>query len=400
VDGTVAWPGDGKVSGPGIRSLAAEGRTAVLLAAGNQPPQPAVTYTPSSRSVVQSKRSRLTGLLYDEQLSALLAASGTFRSTLATQQLLAELAAISLERPADPRHLLAVAPRGWNPDPRAVRSMQQALAAAPWVKLQTFAELRRSPVGPARNTPVYQRSAAAAELPPGHISAGLALNRRLTTLAPTLDPADPVLDPLRRQVVSLLSVIWRRDRDELAAARQPVTREVLGLMDGVRLLVGDKQKVFTARAAPIPVSVRNSTAYPLSVVVQMRPLSGQLTMTRKVKVTVPPRTRQQVLIPSRAVAGGDVLVEGRLLSPAGRPLGAVSEFLVKVRPDWETWAITGMGSLLGLLLVLGLLRSWRRGRSRVRPQPPPDADDLAIQRDPLTGPIPLVTTPQQPGENS
>jgi hypothetical protein len=51
--------------------------------------------------------------------------------------------------------------------------------------------------------------------------------------------------------------------------------------------------------------------------------------------------------------------------------------VVRVRREWETRGIIGIGTLLALLLAVGLLRGVRRDRTRVRPEDVPDVDDLA-----------------------
>jgi hypothetical protein len=361
IDATLALPADGRINAVATRNLIRLKRTTVVLAADAQRPSPELDYTPTGRSTIHSSTGSLAGLLYDEQLSALISASAS-RTPAATQTLLAQLAAITMEQPGTSRHVLAVTPRTWNPDPTAVRTMMNALGSAPWISLRGISELQDAS-GPPRTAPIYHQAQAKAELPIGSISAAQVLDRGLTTFAPILVDQAPV-QPLRERVASLLSVAWRKDRNDLVQARIDVADDVNGLVGGVRL--GTSNYLFTARENKIPVTVLNKTNYQVHVIVRLKPRSGQLTFGDKVPVTVEAGKSTQVRVDAHAVASGNVVVEGKLLSPTGVALGPAVNFTVRVRPDWERWGMIVIGSLLGFLLVIGLLRGLRKNRTRNR----------------------------------
>jgi Family of unknown function (DUF6049) len=380
LDTTVAWPGDGKASTAALSALSRSGRTAVLLASGNQRPDPVVDYTPTGHSELRGSAGKtLDGLLYDEQLSTLATASGGTQAALNTQTLLAQLAAITMERPGDTRQVLAVMPRTWSPDPAGVQAMMTALHSAPWVSLSGLSTLRKA-TGPPRANPTYQKTAAKAQLPLGAITGALALSRDLDTFSSALTNPGPVLQPLQEQVASLLSVAWRSRREQLSTARQQVANNVDDLVDGVRLLVGAKKKLFTARKAPIQVTVENDTNYPVQVIVRLKPQSGQLTFEPHKVFTAPPNQQTTVPINARAIANGNVVVEAVLLSQDGKALGASHTFIVRVRPNWESRGMVVVGGFLGVLFIVGLLRGIRRRRPRVPPEAVPDVDDQAARR--------------------
>ena len=377
LDTTIAWPADGQISRATTRTLLKTRRTAVILDAGTQKPTPALTYTPTGHSTVRSGSDSLTGLLYDEQLSKLLG-SDTAQTPAATQTMLAQLAAITMEQPDTARHVLAVTPRTWDPNPAAVQTMMNALGSAGWINLQGLSELRDAS-GPPRGVPVYRRSAAARELPIGIISGAIVLDRGLKNFAPIF--ADPnIVQPYRERVMSLLSVAWRQNRDDLVPARQDVSKNVDSLTGGVQLVTNSA--IFTARKSPIPVTVVNTTPYPVTVLVRLRPQTGQLAFDKPIPVTVAANTRTPVLPLARAVASGNVVVEAKLLTVDGVALGPGKTFTVKVRPEWEGWGLIVIGSILGLMLILGLLRGIRRNRTRVRIpiEAVPDVDEIATQK--------------------
>jgi hypothetical protein len=381
LDTTVAWPGDGRVNSAGITALRRTGLSAVLLPSSSQVPSPAVDYTPSGHSVVKSKSKRtLTGLLYDEDLSGLFTGGGSIATgTVDAQTLLAELAAISLERPDDTRRVLAVAPRTWNPSPAATSAMMTALHDAPWVSMVGISSLRKAE-SPPRAGLSFPAPAANSLLPVGQMTGALAASRNLDVFAPVLKDPDTVLQPLREQIASLLSVAWRNNRTQMSSQRQAVATNVSKLTTGVQLLSGGSYFT-TARSPQIPLTVNNETDYPVHVIVRLRPQSAQLRILKQIVQDVPAHSRTPVLVPTRSIANGDVVVEGKLLSSTNLALGPSIDFSVRMRPNWESRGMVGAVSVLGLLLVVGLLRSFRRRR---RPRVPldtvPDVDELATQR--------------------
>jgi hypothetical protein len=379
---TLAWPADGRANAATIRGLVKLKRTSVVLAGNSQQPDPKLDYTPTGRSTVSSSDRNLIGLVADQQLSSLISSSAK-QTPAATQTLLAQLAAITMEQAGTDRHLLATLPRTWDPDPSAVKKMMHALGTAPWIRLSGVSELQEAS-GPPRGAPIYHKSAAKAELPPGTVSAAQVMDKSLSSFAPILVDQAPV-QPLRERIASLLSVAWRGDGDDTSVARKDVADEVSGLVSSVRLGTSSSY-IFTAQKNRIPVSVINDSPYEIRVVVYLKPLSVQLTIgdpKEKAKpITVGPGKTASIYLEAQAVSGGDVRVEGRLLGNTGVALGQVEQFTVRVRPNWESRAMIVVGSILGFLLVIGLLRSLRRNRTRARVpiEAVPDLDEAATQR--------------------
>jgi hypothetical protein len=374
----IAWPAGGEVDAATLAALESAGRSAVILGSRTQPLVKPDDVTPTGRSTVVAGGGTLDGLLYDEQLSALFGATGGSRGAAATQQLVSELAAVTWELPSESRHLLAVVPRGWDPDPRGVHAAMTALRTTPWISLRTLQDLRATAPPAARVPPRYSPAATAAELPPAHVTTMFQLYRDTARFGPALLDPEPVVDPILVRCLMLVSAAWRRDRLDLGAARSPVAREVHDLVGGVHIVRGSSRPYFLASEASLPVYVANGTPYPVQVVVTLRPKSGGLVIDRPVEVQLDPNTRrQQVLVPTRALASGDVQIAASVRTPGGQVIGSERDLVIRVRREWETRGIIGVGTLLALLLAVGLLRGVRRDRTRVRPEDVPDVDDLA-----------------------
>nr|WP_269328634.1 DUF6049 family protein [Kineosporia babensis] len=379
----IVWPADGVVSNQAIDGLVETRHSSVILSAAQQQPAEELSYTPSGRSTLRSKQhdKEITGLLYDPQLSSLFEGSGQPGGAQSTQTMLATLAAISAEATPgqETRQLLAVAPRDWDPNPNEVRRLIAALEEVSWVELSSLKKLGAS-TAVDRKAHAYGKKAAGAELPKGNLSTALALDRDLKSIAPGLISNQDEVQRLEQRITSLLSFAWRSDQQAQAEARSSVMEDVGAVSGGVQLLIGD-DKVFTARSAPIQVTVVNNTDYEFRGWVSFRARSGQLKVDAQPEpVTIAARHRQSFRVEARAIATGDVLVDATLIAGEGAEamkVGSAQTFEVKVRPNWESWGMIGMAVLLSLLLLVGLLRSFRRNRKR--PKVPlntiPDVDD-------------------------
>ena len=386
---TLALPADGAADPATIGMLAAAGRGTVVLAAGTQPTAKPLTYTPTGRSRLAVGPRTVDGLLYDEQLSKLVTAAGAAGSgsAPATQQLLAELAAITLERPSDVRHVLAVTPRAWNPDPPRMQALMRTLRSLPWVGVAGLSELLAADPVP-RVGPIEAPAARMAELPGPHVTTVEDLLHQANRFSPVLSDPESVIGPLRESLLSLASTAWRSDLAGLPTARAPVANAVTSLVRGVHIVRGSRIN-FIATTAALPVTVENDLPYPVHVVVVLKPRSGRLVVQHSVGVDLPANTRRQVRVPTRAVANGDVDVLAELRTSTDGSLDVERVLHVRVRRTWETGGIIAIGVVLAVLLAVGLLRGMRRERTRVPPESVPDVDDIATASGPPSGPISL-----------
>ncbi|GMA33074.1 hypothetical protein GCM10025875_30660 [Litorihabitans aurantiacus] len=67
-------------------------------------------------------------------------------------------------------------------------------------------------------------------------------------------------------------------------------------------------------------------------------------------------------VPMVAVANGRTRVDVSVTSPDGVVIGVGETFDLRVRAEWETVGTGIVAAALGLLLVVGLVRTVRRGR--------------------------------------
>ncbi len=394
----LAWPAGGLADQSTLDVLAARGAKNVVLADTAQPPTQQLNYTPAGRSTVPVSGSGtpLGGMLYDSTLSSELAATGGPSPTLATQQLLADLATISAERPSQPRSVLAVTPRDWNPSPAGVQATTRALHSAAWLQLGSLAAMVAQKAADLhRSHPAYPASARAAELPVAEVQAVSTAYAQLKQFAPALTQPQSVVPELELSCTSLLGQAWRGNSAEESIARQDLARRVASLYAGVNVLTGS-DILFLARAARLPVTLENQLDQPVRLILTLQPRSAKLLVRSGIVVTVEAHRRQQVYVPVRVLANGDVEVTAVLSAPGGQRLKSSDPILVRLHSDWENRGLAIAGGLLGILVVAGLVRGVRRGRTRIPPESVPDADEEVVARESRHRAPPPLPTPAPP----
>jgi hypothetical protein len=387
---SIAWPAEGRADLDTAKMLAASAWRGIVLTAGSQPPAPALPYTPTGRSdVARGDGSPLAGLLYDEGLSALLARLGMHglaapQVTLLQQRLLAELATITAERPDLPRHLLITAPRSWDPDPGVVEQVVQTLNDVPWAQLQSSdALLAERPTPGLAATPNYPRRLRAAELTKS-VTWAADHERQLAAFAPALTQPQLVLPDLQRRIISLVGSVWRgRTSDEIVRARAPVQNRLNGLFGAITVVPGSTLNLLS-HTAKIPVTVSNQLNQPVRVELVLRSRSALLLIWRTNPLTVGAHGTRNVTVPVKALGNLVTEVDASVWTVprgAGPISPAVAPLEVRVHSDWETIGLSAVGGLLGLLLVVGLFRSIRRGRRPLPPEIAPDPDEVLARQE-------------------
>lgn len=187
----------------------------------------------------------------------------------------------------------------------------------------------------------------------------LADEERLESFATILDDPLVLLAPERIALLRLIGVGTADDFTEDAIAHRTATVATLGA-------VGVQQpspiQLFTA-AAPLPVWVRNDLPWPVHVTLASVPSDARLDVRPSTPVEAQPASNTRVKVPVEArVGSGTLNVHFSLTSPAGVHIGADQTATVTVRAEWEGIGLGILGGIIGLLLVLGIVRTIVRRR--------------------------------------
>lgn len=432
---SVALPAVGE---PDLVTAALAGETsdlALVVGPGTLPPPAVLTYTPSGRTTVSAGGSPVTVLVPDARLSAALvtgavdvneavvgrvsgaadedatgaqevadeagdeddtagadadddadpsdealtAAPATLTPATAAQDLLAELAVITRERPNDSRHVLVTVPRDWEPDVDVVTAQLAALASAPWVRTQPVSALIGLADPEIDRGTLPARAVDDTEMIGAEVTAlTTALQRRAELVGMLAEPAE-ALGHLELETLAPLSVAWRADAAGRAAVIEAARERADTLADAVTVSPTTEDGInVVSTSAELPVNVSNALREPVSVTVRLRPDDPRLRADDAVPVTVPAESQVLVRVPVHAVQSADVQVTVEVRTPDGAIVDDDTSFLVRVRAEWEGIGTAILGSLLALGVVLGIVRTVRRGRTARRAAPEPDAGPDAL----------------------
>lgn len=383
-DGTRAslgWPASARPDVVTADFATRSGERAVVVGPGEMPAPASLTYTPSGRATVSTERGDVVVLVPDARLSAALRTgtplvdddgerSGPAPTpAVAAQDLLAELAVITRERPSDSRHMLLTVPRDWSPDPAVVDAQLTALDEAPWVQHESVSALVGAPGTGVEREGLPRRASDGAELSAAQLTRNAdAVAERLRVAEMVPDPAGLVGDT-RLELLAPVATAWRADPDGRAAVVEASVASTSALRGSVEVLESSTVNLL-ATSGGVPVRVGNRLPQEVTVAVSLRPGDSRLRADEPVEVTIAPGAEELVRVPVHAIQSANLRVGAVVTTLDGEPVDDDTVLLVRVRAEWEGIGTAVIAALLAVGMVLGLVRSIRRARRtgrRARP---------------------------------
>jgi hypothetical protein len=369
------WPAGGWADDTTVSAARKAGASNLVLAAASRPPRIPQT-TPSALaplSTASGGSSGSTAVLYDDVLSSLLAhTNNAATSVLTVQRFLAETLAIVGERPGRSRILLVAAPRNFNPDPAVAQQLFSAVGSAPWLRPATLSQLRsgagQDEVTDRTEAPI-PTSVTRAQITAGQVTAVRDVRAQAAQLSEVIVGDNP-LTQTRVDALRLVSTGLRGHAGTAAARTKALKASLSTIGAKVRILPLSTLN-FLASDGNLTLSVANDLPEDVhNLRVEVQPGNGRLVVVKQAgPITVDAQRRTTIKVHVHAVAGGVVPVTARILTPSGLAMGRSVTVQVHVRPT-DTWAFWVLGVAAGLVFVVGLWRTIRRGRSRPRLQAP------------------------------
>ena len=367
----VAWLVDGRVATArenGLRSLYRGSGLSAAVVSASSLPSDTTGVTPNA---ARRTPDGLPLLAYDDQLSRLLTAtSSPTDGTETVQRFLAETITLLQERPSVPRSALVAAPRSFAGDPTVLASLLGAASSAPWIQPVSTTELVHQAVDTDDAPPPGSRPSGSDALAPGRSP----LTRQVVTTLPALrseiQGISSLVDPQKfpaplwqDAATQLLSSRWRGQPASFATLRRSIDSAITGVSQGVR--VNPSNVNFLADQGVLQITVVNTLDVPVhDVRLHLEPGSPRLRIDDQPQpLRINRQSRITVKVHVTAVAAGLVPVQASLSSANGTPIGQGARVDVRVSPT-ETWVYGVLGVVAGLVLVLGVVRSLRRGRAR------------------------------------
>jgi hypothetical protein len=163
---------------------------------------------------------------------------------------------------------------------------------------------------------------------------------------------------MRRLITALLAIVFLVTPIGYAQAAAVNPQNNLRPI-GVRILTGSKINL-VSHESKLPIAISNDFDTEVRVIVNVRPNTLQVVMPSAVEITIPAHTTVNAKIPITATSDGDVIIDAWLTTFSGLKFGRVVQLQVAVNEDVELYLILGFGSLVGFLIVIGVIRTLRR----------------------------------------
>jgi hypothetical protein len=280
------------------------------------------------------------------------------------QRALAELAVVTREDETEQPHLLIAPGRSWDPDVANVTALTSAFTDAPWVRLAPAATLLDADAPDARGD-LPTNAVNPDELAPSSVRALADARGRAVAFAGVTSEPAVLLEGVDVEVLAPLSVAWRVapvGRDALvSSAIADVDARTAGLS-----IAPVSDLLVTAADSPMSIVVRNDLTVPATVLVAVTPRKACLEVGAIDPVVVEAQTETNVRVPLHARANCSVVVSAQLTATDGLPVSPSVRFTAQVAPTIESIGTVVVGILLAIGLVLGIVRTVRRGQSARR----------------------------------
>ncbi|QIK84741.1 DUF6049 family protein [Sanguibacter sp. HDW7] len=373
----LALPASGTASSQLLEAAARVGRRLVVVDDGLAGTGP--TTAPGS-TTVPTAAGDVTALVPDTRLDELfVAATSALDPTLpaavasATRShdlllLLAELATVAEEPVATLPHLVVATDRDWSPDPTALAHVLSTLGEDRLVDLVPVSTLAGTPQAAASRDPLPVSATPVASLRPSTVALAWGRVGDIRKFAEvTPDPGLLSAGPAATTSAAL-SVAWGDRRPDRVRLLEAARDEVEEMLAGISVVAGSDINLISDHGN-LPIRIRNDLPVSIAVGVALVPDDPRLNVLDVPQATLEPGTEQSVEVPVRAIGSGDVRVLVRLTGPDGVVVAEPYAFDVRVRAEWETVGTAVIAGLLALLVLGGVVRTIRRGRSARRTAP-------------------------------
>lgn len=210
----------------------------------------------------------------------------------------------------------------------------------------------------------------------------LADEQTLGQFSTVLDDPQVLLSPERIRILRTIGAgLSSAKFDEALSDHRKATRDTL---DSVGIPQSSTIQLLSANA-DLPFGVRNDLPWPVNVVLTVSPSDPRLEVQSVTTETIQAGTTSRVKVPVSARVGtGELDLRLSLASPTGVPLGDQQTVRVAVRAEWEGIGLAIFGSLIVILIALGVVRTVRRRRKGAADDGEADAGGESATREEAT----------------
>lgn len=361
----------------------------VIASPGSLPVADELSYTPSGLGALGDH----AVLLPEQSLSETLANDGASQadtsdhgapasqSTQAVELDIRQLlrgnsAILTRQAPVLERDIVVAMPRqaASTTDPSALQERVDVLRSASWTQSQPLSALEDRARGEVEavdeGIPLAERSEPPDkvidddELSTATLATAASRASTLTSVSSVLSEPTALLGDYTDLEAVVSSASWRADpatRDAQVPAAEAAGADVTSSLAAVPSSTIN----LISSEAQLPVRITSSLDQDVTVQVYLVSDNKRLQVPRTTTVNVPAHQQAKVTVPIQAVGSGDVGLTVQVLAPDGTTVGMPTTVHMRVRADWES---RGTGVIVGVLVsivVIGTVRTVRRGRRTV-----------------------------------
>ena len=302
-------------------------------------------------------------------LSGLLADDSLAEAFTNTQLARALLAAITSERPAQPRLINAVLPNGAAANAISQKRLAKVLSD-PWVNPLPLAKALAAESTSVElaekqnaNTLASSPSSSLGVAGSSYRNRTQALNQErnqlLSSLQQITQSTERITTPINQQLLIATS------RAMTAAERnQAITNagKQLEIVSRSVQIQSSSRINLIATNSQIPIKVINRLPLQVNVRLQLRPTDSRLRAKSSVVVNLAPKGSTTVKIPVTAVRNGNVRAYVAILPQQGNlVLGDQQRINLRIRSGWEDSIFLGFTATTAVVFLVGLVINFRRG---------------------------------------
>jgi hypothetical protein len=377
----LAWPSDNTVTTPELGFLQRSGFSSAVLSSTN-------VAVPEARGVATGVANidGITGYISDSSISDALRAASTATGPIAfgnaTATLTSTLAVVAEETAGSDVTVLATFGRDWPTDGTNVATALNIMGTLGWSTEASFSQFASQQVSTDATIVDAPEDAERIATTSNLITAESQLTSFATILAdPTLLTAEH-----RANLMALLSNSWRSNAGGWTVSVTASLADTQKTVTAVKIIEGSSITLL-GNSGDVPILIQNDLAYPVSVVLKVKPSNGRLIVDSNVPVTIEGSSSKQATVPVQAgVANGDVVLQAELVSPAGNLVSFDPVFIpITVSADWEVAGSWLVGGSVGLLLVIAVIRIVLRKRRGTQPDDEQAEPAEQAPSDPNTG---------------
>ncbi|QWT24651.1 hypothetical protein KPL76_04530 [Subtercola sp. PAMC28395] len=354
----LAWPAANTVSAGDSAFFAQSGLTTSILSSDNVTVA-AQGITPNAPASVDGSSS----ILLDAQITDALQTAADAATEAPRDAALAELSAVLTvttgTSPGTTPSLAASLGRDAPASSFGVTRVLDVLEALPWASEVPLNDVLTAPQTPG----ISLRDSPQASSRADTVRSMLTSENQVAAFAPVIEAPELITGRQRASLLGVLAQSWAADTAGRTAAEASYQKASTDTLGAVQIVDGSSINLLASNG-DVPVNIRNSLAWPVTVTLQVTPSNGRLVVEpNRIDITVEAQSQKTAKVPVKAaVASGEVNLRLELYNKNGVLVSQAQPLQINVSADWEGIGTLIIAVLAVAFLAFGIIRQIRKRR--------------------------------------